>query len=387
MRTPSRTPFAASLVILALVVMMAAPASSMAAEPTVPLGTTSRFAILAGTTITNIGATVISGDAGGDIGVSPGSAITGFPPGILSGARHSNDAIAIQAMTDWVTAYNNAVGRPVTAITGVDLGGLTLGPGVYTSNGALSITGTLTLDAGGDPEAVFIFKSDSTLTANSGSVVNLINGAKFCRVFWPVVSSATLETGSKFAGHIFAVTSITAKTGATVQGQLLAQNGAVTLDSNTIVNGPCADSLFIHVTKTPSPTALTGPGSVTYTYRVSNPGLLPLTGLTVTDDKLGLATYVSGDTVLNPGQLDPSETWVYTAATTLAATTTNIVTVRASQTGTTTVVVDYASATVAVAGRLLPNTATPWYTLLLAGVVLTLLGAAGYWMTTRKIHG
>jgi type VI secretion system secreted protein VgrG len=385
MKRANRMRFVPALITLLLVVMMAVPAMSMAAAPTVPLGRTEHFAVLAGTTITNTGPTVISGDAGGDIGVSPGSAITGFPPGTFSGTSHSNDALAIGAETDWVTAYNNAVGRPVTAATPVDLSGLTLGPGVYSSGGALSITGTLTLDGHGDSNSVFILKSDSTLILNSGSAVRLINGARFCRVFWPVASSATLDTGSTFVGHIFAVTDISVKTGATVQGQLLAQNGEVTLDTNRITNGSCATELpVIHITKTVAPKALTsGPGWVTYSYIVTNPGTVALSNVSVTDDKVGSVTYVSGDTN-HDKLLQPSETWTYTARVHLTATTKNIAVARGSGNGATATATSVV--TVVVAGELLPNTATPWYNILLAGAVLALIGAVGFWRTTRKIY-
>lgn len=387
MKLHSRMRFAALLLTLAIVAMMALPAVTMAAAPPVPLGRTAGFAVLAGSTVTNTGSTRVSGSAGGDIGVAGGSAITGFPPGILTGTRHSNDALAIGAQTDWVTAYNNAadnVARPITTVTGVDLGGLTLGPGVYSSGDVLSITGTLTLDAGGDPEAVFIFRSTSTLITASSSVVRLVNGARFCRVFWVVPSSATLATGSTFVGHIFAVDNISVKTGATVQGQLLAHKEAVTLESNRVTNGICVAGPAIYIEKFAGPTALTsGPGPVTYTYEVSNPGTVALSLVAVTDDKIKVVTYVSGDANAN-GLLDLNETWIYTATTTLNATTTNIATARGSAGEV--AVSATASATVAVAGRLLPNTATPWYDVLLGGFVLTLLGAAGYWITARKIH-
>jgi hypothetical protein len=232
------------LLALALAALLVLPAAGVAAAvPTVNLKTTAGFAILAGTTITNTGPTTITGD----VGLSPGSAFvnTGVT---LNGATHIADAVAVQAKSDLVDVYNDAAGRPVTNNVQVELGGRTLGPGVYSSGGVFGITGTLTLNAKGDPNAVFIFQSASTLTTASGSAVRLINGARFCRVFWVVPSSATLGTNSTFVGHIFAVTDIVAKTGATVQGQLLAQNGEVTLDTNTITNGICAPIVTPKVT-------------------------------------------------------------------------------------------------------------------------------------------
>ena len=232
MRTLKRMRHTPLLLALVLVAMMAVPTMSVAAQQPVDLGTTSGFAVLAGGTITNTGPTTITGD----VRLSPGSAFvdTGVT---LNGTAHISDAVATQAKTDLVTAYNDAAGRAVTSNEPVELGGLTLGPGVYSSGGVLGITGTLTLDAEGDTNAVFIFKSTATLTTASGSVVRLINGARFCRVFWVVPSSATFATNSTFVGHIFALTDIHEQTGATVQGQLLARNGEVTLDTNTITNG------------------------------------------------------------------------------------------------------------------------------------------------------
>ena len=244
--------------------MIALPAASMAAQPTVNLGTTSSFAVLAGETVTNTGLTTIWGD----LGVSPGSAFSDLGTVTLHGATHLADAVALQAQSDLVAAYDDAAGRTPFNTIPIELGGSTLDPGVYVSeDGDFQITGTLTLNAHGDPNAVFIFKSASTLITASGSNVRLINGARFCRVFWQVTSSATLGTNSHFVGHIFALTSISAQTGATVQGQLLARNGAVTLDANTITNGFCATQ----PTSSPTPSA-------TPTGGASAPGL-PTTGL------------------------------------------------------------------------------------------------------------
>ncbi|MDO9556690.1 MAG: ice-binding family protein [Coriobacteriia bacterium] len=363
------------MMVLALVAVP--PATAMAAEPTVNLGTTADFAILAGTTITNTGSTTITGD----VGLYPGSAFvdTGVT---LIGARHIADATAIQAKTDLVTAYNDAAGRSVSSTAPVDLGGSILTPGVYSSGGVFSITGTLTLDAQGDPDAVFIFQSTATLITDSGSAVELINGARFCRVFWVVPSSATLGTDSAFVGHIFALTDIHAQTGATVEGQLLARNGEVTLQSNVITNEICAATRVININKTASPTSLpAGGGSVTYTYTVTNPGTVEFSNVTVTDDMVSPVTYVSGDT--NGDEiLQPGETWIYTATVRLTKTTTNVATV--TGTGAGVVTTDTATTTVA-AGGLLPNTATPWYSLLLAGVVLVLLGVAV--RVANRIHG
>jgi uncharacterized protein with beta-barrel porin domain len=219
---------------------MLAPVSSAHAQAP-SLGTADSFAVLGGSTVTNTGPTVINGTAArpGNVGLSPGSAVVGFPPGILAGpgaTLHVSDALAIQAQIDLTTAYNTLASRPTTAnLTGQNLGGLVLAPGVYSFNNAAQLTGALTLNGMGNPNAVFIFNIASTLTTSSASVVSLVNGAQGSNVFWRVGSSATLGTTSSFTGDILANTSITLNTGATITcGAALARTGAVTLDTNTI---------------------------------------------------------------------------------------------------------------------------------------------------------
>jgi hypothetical protein len=187
----------------------------------------------------------------------------GFPPGIVIGATfHAADAVAAQGQADLTTAYNDAAGRtPITAV-GPELGGLTLPAGQY-GGGTLETTGTLTLDAQGDPDAVFIFQAASTLITASGSDIALINGAQACNVFWQVGSSATLGTASHFIGNVLALTSITAKTGASVDGRLLARNGAVTLDTNRITRAECAAASTTTTTSTSSSSSTTSSTSAT----------------------------------------------------------------------------------------------------------------------------
>ena len=230
-RSPIRYVRGGLAALLAVVVLMiAAPANATSPAP-VGLGTAGNFGVLAGSTVTNSGPTVVNGD----LGVSPGSAVTGFPPGVVNGTIHKADAVAAQAQVDLTAAYNDAAGRACdTDLTGQDLGGLTLVPGVYCFDTSAQLTGTLTLDAQGTQGAVFIFQIGSTLTTASGSSVALINGASPCNVFWQVGSSATLGTTTSFVGNILALTSISANTGATIDGRFLARNGAVTLLSNTI---------------------------------------------------------------------------------------------------------------------------------------------------------
>jgi hypothetical protein len=197
------------------------------------VGEAGGFAVLAGSTVTNSGATSLTGD----LGVSPGTAITGFPPGTLTGTIHAGDATSATGMTDLTTAYNDVAGRTLAAVAiAGNLGGLTLPPGLYKSTSSLSISsGNLTLDGQGDPNAVFLFQMASTLTTTSGRKVNLIGGAKASNVFWQVGSSATLGTTTDFAGSILANQSITLNTGATLNGRALARIGAVTLAGNAVV--------------------------------------------------------------------------------------------------------------------------------------------------------
>jgi hypothetical protein len=200
--------------------------------------TVGTFGVLAGSTVTNSGPTLVIGN----LGVSPGTAITGFMgiapggPGIVNGTIHSADAFAAQAQNELTTAYNAAAGAASTATKNGDLGGQTLFPGVYTASSSLGITGTVTLDAQGNPNAQFIFQIGSALTTAVSSNVVLINGAQAGNVFWQIGSSATLGTTSTFAGNILALASISFGTGATLQGRALARTGAVTMLSNT-VNG------------------------------------------------------------------------------------------------------------------------------------------------------
>jgi len=193
------------------------------------------FSVLAGSTVTNTGSTVITGD----VGVSPGTVVTGFPPGLASGAIHTADGAAAQAQATLTVAYNDAAGRSGATTKAGDLGGQTLTAGVYKSTSSLGITGDLTLDAQGNPDAVFIFQIASSLTTASASRIVLIGSAKACNVFWQVGSSATLGTTSVFKGNIMALTSITITTGVNLEGRALARNGAVTLDSDVITGCAC----------------------------------------------------------------------------------------------------------------------------------------------------
>lgn len=223
-----------TLLLLALIAASALPLPALAA---IQLGTAGNFAVLAGAMVTNTGPTTIGG---GSLGISPGSALIGFPPGLVLAPNSIQTAnpIALLAQTDLVTAFVEAAGMPVTQdLSGTDLGGLTLVPGVYHFSTSAQLTGAVTLDALGDANSEWVFQIGSTLTTASNAVVNVINagGSPTCNVYWQVGSSATLGSTTRFAGHILALTSITLQTGAVVTpGSLLARNGTVTLENNTI---------------------------------------------------------------------------------------------------------------------------------------------------------
>jgi hypothetical protein len=201
----------------------------------VGLGTAEDFSVLAASTVTNTGPSVLAQS----LGVSPGSAAVGFPPGTVGGETHLGDAVALQAQNDLTTAYNDAAGRTPFTNLPAELGGTTLNPGVYRI-GAAQLTGTLTLNAQGNPDSVFIFQVDSTLITASDSSVEFINGSAACNVYWQVGSSATIGTNTSFVGTIMAQASVTMTTGATLEGRALARTAAVTLDTNVISEPPCA---------------------------------------------------------------------------------------------------------------------------------------------------
>lgn len=245
---------------LLLLGMVSSPPRAYAAEAPVGLGTAAAYSVLGGQTVTNTGPSTL----GGNLGVSPGTAITGFPPGITAGATHAGDAAAAQAQSDLVIAYNDAAGRAPTASVAGDLVGRTLTAGVYKSTGPLALSGTLTLDGQGDPNAVFVFQVASTLITASASHVVVLNGAQACHVFWQVGSSATLGTTSTFVGTIMALTSISVTTGTVVTGRALARNGQVSLDDNTFTTPTCDTNTTTTTTTAPTtttPTTTTGPST------------------------------------------------------------------------------------------------------------------------------
>ena len=224
----------AGLTLAAGLAFAAVPAAAQASA--VLLGTAAPFVVLAGSTATNTGPSVLNGE----LGLSPGTSLPGFNAAVVNGATHNNDAVAAQAQASLTTAYDTAAGQPSPVdLTGQDLGGLTLTAGNYAFSTSAQLTGALVLDAQGDPNAQFVFQIGSTLTTASASSVVMINGGSPCNVYWQIASSATLGSTTAFQGNLMAYTSITLNNRATVLGRALARNGAVTLDDNVLDASAC----------------------------------------------------------------------------------------------------------------------------------------------------
>ena len=278
------------LVALALAASLCAGVASAQTAPS--LGSAHTFAIVGASTVTNTGTSVVTGD----LGLSPGTSITGFPPGlVVAGTVHAADSTALAAQNSITTAYNSLGAQACTQdLTGQNLGGLTLTPGVYCFSSSAQLTGTLTLNALGNANAVFIFKVGTALTTASNARVLVINSGQICDVFWRIGSSATLGTSTVFAGNILANTSVTLNTSAQVTGRVFARTGAVTLDTNTVsvsncagVSGPGCPSIALTPATLPGGTRLTAysqtitasGGTAPYTFALAS-GTLP-TGLSL----------------------------------------------------------------------------------------------------------
>ena len=238
--------------------------NASAATTTVALASAGNYSVLAGTEVTNSGPTTTDKS----VGVSPGTLVSGFPPGIAGGSIHSADGNSGTAQSDLLIAYNDAAGRtPFLSVTG-DLGGQSMVGGVY-RGGGLGLTGVLTLDGQNDPASVWIFQAASGLTTASGSYVSLVNGANPCNVFWQIGSSAALGTGSTFVGTIMALTSITLADSVTVYGRALARNGNVTLINDRFLSSACVSAPIVvpptrpPFTVAPSATATPVPAPIT----------------------------------------------------------------------------------------------------------------------------
>ncbi|MEO7217614.1 MAG: DUF3494 domain-containing protein [Gemmatimonadaceae bacterium] len=234
---PRRLRLTAPLALLAAAALLSGPSLVIGQSP---LGTAQQFGVLGASAVTNTGATTINGD----LGVSPGSSITGLGTITLTGAVHQTDAVAQQAQSDASTAFTNFASMAPTAdLTGQDLGGLTLTPGVYFFSSSAQLTGNLFLDFAGNPNGIFVFQTGSSLTTASNSSVSALHGGPESGIFWQIGSSATLGTGTAFVGNIIADQSITLNTAATIIcGRAIALNAAVTMDNNTISND-CANDM------------------------------------------------------------------------------------------------------------------------------------------------
>ncbi len=283
--------------ILAAGAVVGSPGSAHADQAPVDLGDAAPFGVLAGSSVTNSGLTSVLGD----LGVSPGSTLTGFPPGTVSGTIHAGDAPAATAKADLVDAYNDVAGRTPVVTIPPGLGGTTRTPGVYTAaGGSFGITGTLTLDAQGDPEAVFIFKA-STLTTANVSNMNLVGGAQADNVFFHLTGTANLGTFCTFRGNVLAQASVTVSSGAAVNGRVFALNDGIALQGTgsppatriTVPNDPPTTTAL---TATPNPS--TEGQSVTFTATVT-----PVNGSTVPQ---GPVVFKDGSTIIGSDNVDDS---------------------------------------------------------------------------------
>ncbi|SFN36092.1 ice-binding family protein [Mycetocola miduiensis] len=282
----------AALASAGLLLISAAPAhAAIVLDGPIGLGSAANFGVLSASTVTNTGPSVIAGD----VGVSPGTAIVGFPPGIIGGVQHSADPEAAQAQSDLTTAYNVAASLTPTATGQGELADLSLIPGVY-SGGELSLNGELTL--AGSADSVWVFQAASTLTAGSGARITMTGGASACNVFWQVGSSATLDSNSQFVGTVMASTSITAVTGASITGRLLADTGAVTLDSNVITTPTGCAAGSTEVSTSPTITSAAPPAATVdadYSFTVTASGT-PAAAYSVTAGTLPAGLALNGST-------------------------------------------------------------------------------------------
>jgi LPXTG-motif cell wall-anchored protein len=263
----ARWALAPALVATAAMLLVTSHPAEAGIVPTVTMGTAANYSVLGATTVTNTNASVLAQS----VGLSPGSSIVGFPPGIVLAPStiEAANPVTLQAQNDLITAYNDAAGRVVEFTqTNPDLVGQTLVPGVYAASAKapLGLSGQLILDGQNNPNAVFIFQTDSTLITSTGSTIELINGASECNIFWQVGSSATLASGSVFVGNILALTSITVQSAVVVHGRALAQTGAVTLDNDTFTQPSC-----IPTTATVAPATTVAPAVTTASTAPATP--------------------------------------------------------------------------------------------------------------------
>jgi type VI secretion system secreted protein VgrG len=307
------------------VLFLTASSRTTLAQTAPSLGAAQSFAALAATTITNTGLTVVSGN----VGVSPGTAVTGFGPGVIqNGAIYSGGgSLAGPAESSAQTAYNDLVAQPCVPannlsgkILGVTPGAVTLSPGVYCFDTSAQLTTTLTLNDGGDPNALFIFQMGTTITTASNSQVQMSSGGRGTNVFWQIGSSATIGTGTIFLGQLIAYTSITMTTGASMTGRLFALGGAVTMDTNNVNAVPAPPNVTI--TASVSPTGTVQPRTdLVYTFSFTNSGAGSASAFAITDPiptntdfKVGSVTTSLGTTGLTPTVAysnNSGVTWTY----------------------------------------------------------------------------
>jgi Ice-binding-like len=244
----------AGAAVASVLAFLVIPTAAQAAP--VNLATVTPFVVLGGSTVTNSGTSVLNGD----LGVSPGTALTGFDTAVVNGATHENNGVAKQAQADLIVAYDAAAGQavpPGNELTGTNLGERTLPAGAYRYTSSAQLTGALTLDAEGDPSAEFVFQIASALTTAPASSVVLVDGASPCNVHWQIGSSATLDTTTVFQGNLMALTDISLNDGASVFGRVLARNGQVSLINNVLDGSMCGAGS----TESPTTAPPSGPGA------------------------------------------------------------------------------------------------------------------------------
>jgi uncharacterized repeat protein (TIGR01451 family) len=293
-------PLSQAAMVALITVFLAAVQSEVSLAATAPaLGVAESFAILGSSTVTNTGLSQITGD----LGVSPGAAVTGFPPGIMAkGAIHTADARAAQGQVDATAAYENLADQSCDYhLTGQDLGGMTLLPAVYCFASSAQLTGTLAFDAAGDSNAVWVIKTGSTLTTAGNSSVQVINGGQNNNVFWQIGSSATLGTATELKGNIIALTSITFVTGTILSGRALALNGAVTMDTNTIALSPLPGPSTLTVIKSVNKTAAQAGQGLVYLVKILNPNLFSINSVAAMDSMSPYTAFMLNSFQLSDG--------------------------------------------------------------------------------------
>ncbi|HEY9373673.1 ice-binding family protein, partial [Streptomyces sp.] len=261
------------LTLLVAVAVVAVTPTRANAATAVPLGEAETFAVLAGSTVTNTGDTEVTGD----VGVSPGTAVTGFPPGTVTGGTIRTAAAAAGAQADLGTAYDNAFAQPTQFSLSAQPVNPTLVAGTYAVESGLLVDGTWTLDAQNNPDAVWVFKIPGGLTTASGSQIVLQNGAQACNVFWVTNPSATLGSGSTFVGTLMALTAISVNSNVTIDGRVLARNAGVTLIDDTITRPLCEDATTTATGEAPTTTTGEAPTTATGEAPTTATGEAPTT--------------------------------------------------------------------------------------------------------------